>query len=167
MKQGKSQVERQILATTPPSEHVSTIMSTKVVTVKPTEKVAKALGMMVRHKIGSVVVVDKGKPVGILTERDVSTRVAKGQNLKTTTLKTAMSKPLITALPSMEIEDAVAQMVKNDIRRLPILEEGKLVGIVTERNIMYWLVKVAYEPNIPEDLKALLETRTNAHALPR
>ena len=152
---------------TPPSEHVSTIMSTKVVTVNATEKVAKALSTMVRQKIGSIIVVDKAKPVGILTERDISTRVAKGQNLKSMALKSAMSKPLVTAPPSMEIEDAVAHMVKNDIRRLPILEDGKLIGIVTERDVMYWLVKVAYEPNLPEDLKALLETHTNAHALPR
>ena len=153
------------MAVSPPSEHVSTIMSTKVITVKATEKVAKALGVMVRQKIGSVIVVDKGKPVGILTERDVSIRVAKSQNLKSMTLKSAMSKPLVTAPPSMEIEDAVAQMVKKDIRRLPILEGDRLVGILTERDIMYWLVKVAYEPNIPEDLKALLQTRTNAHSL--
>jgi len=152
---------------TPPSEHVSTIMSTKVVTVNATEKVAKALSTMVRQKIGSIIVVDKAKPVGILTERDISTRVAKGQNLKSMALKSAMSKPLVTAPLSMEIEDAVAHMVKNDIRRLPILEDGKLIGIVTERDVMYWLVKVAYEPNLPEDLKALLETHTNAHALPR
>jgi CBS domain-containing protein len=140
-------------------------MSTKVVTVKTTDKVAKALGLMVRHKIGSVVVLDKAKPVGILTERDISTRVAKGQNLKTTPLKNAMSKPLVMAPPSMEIEDAVAEMVRKDIRRLPILEGDKLIGMVTERDIMYWLVKVAYEPNIPQDLKALLQSRTNAHAL--
>ena len=149
----------------PPSEHVSTIMSTKVVTVKTTDKVAKALGLMVRHKIGSVIVLDKAKPVGILTERDISTRVAKGQNLKTMPLKNAMSKPLVTALPSMEIEDAVAEMVRKDIRRLPIVEGDKLVGMVTERDIMYWLVKVAYEPNIPQDLKALLQSRINAHTL--
>jgi len=149
----------------PPSEHVSTIMSTKVVTVKTTDKVAKALGLMVRHKIGSVIVLDKANPVGILTERDISTRVAKGQNLKTMPLKNAMSKPLVTALPSMEIEDAVAEMVRKDIRRLPIVEGDKLVGMVTERDIMYWLVKVAYEPNIPQDLKALLQSRINAHTL--
>jgi CBS domain-containing protein len=141
-------------------------MSTKVITVAQTEKVAKALSLMVKHKIGSVIVVDKGKPVGILTERDVSTRAAKSQNLKSMTLKTAMSKPLFTASPSMEIEDAVAAMVKNDIRRIPILEEGKLIGILTERDIIYWLVKVAYEPMLPEDLKNLLKTRTNEHTLP-
>jgi len=151
----------------PPSEHVSTIMSTKVITVATTDKVAKALSLMVKHKIGSVIVVDKGKPVGILTERDISTRAAKSQNLKSIALKTAMSKPLFTAPPSMDIEDAVAAMVKKDIRRIPILEEGKLIGIVTERDIMYWLVKVAYEPMLPEDLKSLLQSRTNAHALAR
>ena len=155
------------MAAAPPSEHVSNIMSTKVITVKITEKVAKALSLMVRHKIGSVVVLSEGRPVGILTERDISTKVARGQNLKTMPLKTAMSKPLVTAPPSMDIQDAVTLMVRKDIRRLPVVEGAKLVGMVTERDVMYWFVKVAYEPNVPEDLKALLEDRTNAHDLAR
>jgi CBS domain-containing protein len=120
---------------------------------------------MVRHKIGSIIVVDKGNPIGILTERDVTTRLAKGQNLRTMAVKNAMSKPLVTVAPSMEIWKAVEQMVRNDIRRLPVIDGGKLVGMVTERDMLYWLVKVAYEPNMPEDLRKLLEARAQAHAL--
>ena len=148
-----------------PSDIVSAIMSTKVLTVKATDKVGKALRVMVKHKIGSVIVVEKGKPVGILTERDVSVRIAKGQNLRNMLLKSAMSKPLLTAPPSMEIWQAVEVMVRKDILRLAVVENEKLVGMVTERDIMRWLVKVAYEPNIPEDLKRLLETRVQAHAI--
>ena len=148
-----------------PSDIVSAIMSTKVLTVKVTDKVGKALRVMVKHKIGSVIVVEKGKPVGILTERDVSVRIAKGQNVRNMLLKSAMSKPLLTAPPSMEIWQAVEVMVRKDILRLAVVENEKLVGMVTERDIMRWLVKVAYEPNIPEDLKRLLETRVQAHAI--
>lgn len=151
--------------TAPPTEQVSTIMSTKVVTVKATEKVTTALRMMVRHKIGSIIVVEKGKAVGIITERDVSTRVAKGQNLRNMVVKNAMSKPLLTIAPSVVIWDAVEQMVRKDIRRLAVIENERLVGMVTERDIMHWLVRIAYEPNMPEDLKQLLETRVQAHAL--
>jgi tRNA nucleotidyltransferase (CCA-adding enzyme) len=140
-------------------------MSTKVVTAKPTDKVGKALRAMVRHKIGSIVVVEKGKPVGIVTERDVSIKIAKGQNLRNMVVKSTMSKPLVTTLPSTEIWQAVELMVRKDILRLPIVENDRLVGMVTERDIMRWLVKVAYEPNIPEDLRKLLETRVQAHAL--
>jgi len=140
-------------------------MSTKIVTAKANEKVNVALRTMVRHKIGSIIVVEKGKPIGILTERDVTTRIAKGQNLRTMAVKKAMSKPLVTVAPSMEIWKAVEQMVRNDIRRLPVIDGGKLVGMVTERDMLYWLVKVAYEPNMPEDLRKLLEARVQAHAL--
>jgi CBS domain-containing protein len=146
------------------SELVSAIMSTKVVTVKSTEKASKALQAMVRHKIGSIVVVEKGKPVGILTERDISTRIAKGQNVRGMLVRNIMSKPLFTIAPSTEVWQAVEQMVRKDIRRLPVMEGDKLVGMVTERDIFRWVIKVAYEPNIPEDLKKLVETRSQAHA---
>jgi CBS domain-containing protein len=140
-------------------------MSTKVVTVKSTEKASKALQMMVRHKIGSIVVVDKGKPVGILTERDVTTRMAKGQNVRGMIVRNIMSKPLVTIGPSAQIWQAVEQMVRKDIRRLPVMEGDKLVGIITERDIFRWVIKVAYEPNIPEDLRKLIEARAQTHAL--
>lgn len=154
-----------MVASGPPSDIISAIMSTKILTVKANDKVGKALRLMVKHKIGSVIVVEKGTPVGILTERDVSTRIAKGQNLRNMLVKSAMSKPLVTAPPSMEIWQAVEVMVRKDILRLAVVENEKLVGMVTERDIMRWLVKVAYEPNIPEDLKRLLETRVQAHAI--
>lgn len=150
-----------------PSELVSAIMSTKVVTVKPAEKVSRALQMMVRHRIGSIVVVDKGKPIGILTERDVSTRTAKGQNVRGTVVRSIMSKPLITIGPSAQVWQAVELMVRKDIRRLPVMEGDRMVGMVTERDVFRWVVKVAYEPNIPEDLRKLIETRGQAHALAR
>lgn len=149
----------------PPSDLVSTIMSTKVVTVKPADKVGKALRMMVRHKIGSIVAVEKGNPVGILTERDVSIRIAKGQNVRNMVVKNTMSKPLTTIPPSLEVWQAVELMVRKDLRRLPVIENGKLVGMVTERDILRWLVKVTYEPNLPEDLSKLLDARAQAHAI--
>ena len=149
----------------PSGDLVSAIMSTKVVTVRSTDKVSKALQMMVRHRIGSIIVVEKGKPVGILTERDVSTRVAKGQNVRGMVVRRIMSKPLVTIRPSAEVMQAVEQMVRKDIRRLPVMEGDRLVGMVTERDIFRWMIIVAYEPNIPEDLKKLIETRTQAHSL--
>jgi CBS domain-containing protein len=154
-----------LAAPAPPSEQVSAIMSTKVVTAKSHEKVSLVLRTMVRQKIGSIIVVEKGKPVGILTERDITRRIARGQNLRTMAVKNAMSKPLVTIAPSMEIWKAVEVMVRDDIRRLPVIDNGKLVGMVTERDMMYWLIKVAYEPNMPGDLEKLLETRAHAHSL--
>ena len=148
-----------------PTESVSTIMSTQIVTVRPTDKVEKALRMMVRHRIGSIIVVEKEKPVGIITERDISTRTAKGQNVRGMLVSKIMSKHLVTIDPSMQVWEAVEQMIRKDIRRLPVIDANKLVGMVTERDIFRWMIKVAYEPSIPEDLKQLLDTRAHAHAL--
>jgi CBS domain-containing protein len=154
-----------LAVTTAPPDQVSAIMSTKVITVKATDKVIVALRSMVRHKIGSIIVVEKGKPVGILTERDVSIRIAKGQNLRGMSLKKVMSKPLVTIEPSMSIWEAVELMVRKDILRLPVIEADRLVGMVTERDMLRYMLNVAYEPNMPEDLKKLLEKRVQAHAL--
>jgi len=153
-----------LVESAPSSETVSAIMSTKVVTVKASDKVSKALQTMVRHKIGSIVVVERGKPVGILTERDVSTRMAKGQKVRGMIARNVMSKPLVTIAPSAEVSQAVEQMVRKDIRRLPVIDDDRLVGMVTERDIFRWMIKVAYAPNIPEDLRRLVETRAHAQA---
>jgi CBS domain-containing protein len=149
----------------PAIDLVSAIMSTKIVTVKPTDKVTKALQAMVRHKIGSIIVVEKGRPVGILTERDFSTRMAKGRDVRGVVVGRIMSKPLVTVGPSAQVSQAVEQMVRNDIRRLPVIEGDKLVGMVTERDIFRYLITVYYAPNIPEDLRKLIETRAQAHTL--
>jgi len=147
-----------------PGDKASAIMSTRVVTVKTTERVEAALRKMLRHKIGSIIAVEKGKAVGIVTERDISIRVAKGQSLRGLAVKDVMSKPLLIIAPTVDIWDAVEKMVRNDIRRLPVVFDHKLIGMVTERDILRWLLITVYEPNIPADLKKLLETRAHAHS---
>jgi len=146
-------------------DQVSAIMSTKVITTKTTETVENALRRMVKQKIGSIIAVEKGKPVGILTERDISIKVAKAKSWRALMVKKMMSKPLITIGPSTGIWEAVEQMIRKDIRRLPVMEEGKLIGMVTERDILRWVLITSYDPNVPEDLKKLLETRAHAHSI--
>ena len=151
--------------TTPPTDRVSAIMSTKLITIKATESVSKALRKMVRHNIGSIIAIEKGEPIGILTERDISTRLDKAQSLRGLVVRKTMSKPLVTIGSSAGVWEAVEQMVRKEIRRLPVIENGKLVGMVTERDILRWFLEVAYAPRIPADLKKLLETRAEAHSL--
>jgi CBS domain-containing protein len=122
------------------SELVSAVMSNKVVAVKPTDRADKALQAMVRHNIGSIVVVEKGKPIGILTERDVTRRIAKSQNVRGMITRSIMSAPLVTIEPSAEVWQAVERMVKKDIRRLLVMDGDRLVGIITERDIFRWVI---------------------------
>lgn len=138
-------------------EIVSEIMTRTVKTANSSEKVKQALQIMVSNDIGSLVVVENGKPVGILTERDITRRLLKGGDIMTSSIGDLCSKPLIAVKPDTPIWEAFETMLRKKIRRLPILENQKLAGIVTERDLFKWVVKVTYEPNIPPDLKKLIQ----------
>ncbi len=133
------------------------VMSSPVTTMGANGTLGIAAQLMIQHNIGSVVVVEGKNPVGIITERDITKQVVKGNDVLKTPVKQVMSKPLVTAIPNMPIQEAFELMLKNKIRRLPILEGGSLKGIVTTQDIMRWVLRVSYEPNIPTHIKAILE----------
>ena len=134
-------------------------MSSPVVTVESKGNLGSAARIMVRHEIGSVVVVERKKPVGILTERDITKQIIKGGAVLKTPVKKLMTKALVTAPPNMPIQEAFELMLMNKIRRLPVLEDDKLVGIVTEKNLMRWVLRVSYEPNIPKHIQMVLDAK--------
>jgi len=134
-------------------------MSGPVVTVESKGNLGSAARIMVRHEIGSVVVVERKKPVGILTERDITKQITKGGAVLKTPVKKLMTKALVTAPPDMPIQEAFELMVMNKIRRLPVLEDNKIVGIVTEKDLMRWVLRVSYEPNIPKHIQMVLDAK--------
>ena len=106
------------------------------VTVVPSEAVSGMLSSMVVKDIGAVIVVEEGKPVGIITEKDVLERVImKNRNMYTTTAKEVMSSPLISIESERPIKEAIELMRKHNIRRLAVTANGALVGLVTERRL--------------------------------
>jgi CBS domain-containing protein len=111
---------------------------------------------MVKHEIGSVVVVKGRRPVGIVTERDILKQAAKAGKLAKPVGR-LRSKSLITAEPSTSVQETFETMLKNKIRRLPIVHGSDLVGIVTEKDLMRWALRVSHEPNIPPHIKAVLD----------
>lgn len=86
-------------------------------------------------------------------------QVIDGTDVMKRRVEDAMSKPLVTAAPEMSVQQAFELMLKNNIRRLPILDGKKPVGIVTVDDIMRWVLRVSYEPEIPPHVKAMLEAR--------
>jgi len=134
-------------------------MSSPVTTIDSDSALDVAAQLMVQHDIGSVIVVEAKNPIGIVTERDITKQVIKGKDVLKKPIKQVMSKPLVTATPSMSIQDALELMLKNKVRRLPILEGKDMRGIVTTRDLMRWVLRVSYEPNIPRHIKAILEIR--------
>jgi CBS domain-containing protein len=132
-------------------------MSSPVTTIDSDSTLDVAAQLMVQHDIGSVIVVEAKNPIGIVTERDITKQVIKGKDVLKKPIKQVMSKPLVTAIPSMSIQDALELMLKNKVRRLPILEGKDMQGIVTTRDLMRWVLRVSYEPNVPRHIKAILE----------
>jgi CBS domain-containing protein len=139
-----------------PSETVSEVMTKTVSTLSPTKKTFDALNMMIKHDFGSVVVTDRGKVVGIITERDIVRKITKSFDYLNRPLSETASKAVVSVSLDTPIWEAFALMLRKKIRRLPVLKKGELAGIVTERDLFKWVVKVAYEPNIPDDIKKLI-----------
>jgi CBS domain-containing protein len=131
-------------------------MSTKLETVKPNQPLKIALNKMIRRNIGSIIVVDDGRPVGIVTERDISRKMAKGLKNLNTQVARVMVKKLIVASPDTTIQDAFGMMLEHGIRRIPVVDNRKLVGVVTERDLLHWVLQVSYEPNIPPEIIKIL-----------
>lgn len=124
----------------PPST-VRSVMAKPVVTVKKDSSVREAAEIMSKKVVGSIVVTSEGKPVGIVTERDIVERVvARGLDASKAQMKEIMSKSLITTKGEMPIIEAIRMMQKRKIRRLLIMENKKLVGIVTQRDLLRALV---------------------------
>ncbi len=110
---------------------VKDIMTKTVVFVNPTSTVADAARLMQQHNVGSIPVCDQNGVVGIITDRDIVVRnVAVGNNPQSTAVKDVMTSHVVTANPEMDIKDASELMSKQQVRRLPVVDNNTLVGIV-------------------------------------
>lgn len=121
-----------------PEVKVEAVMSSPVITVGDTETVGKAARLMKKNDIGSVVVMDKkGNPVGLLTERDVVRRVA-AEDLSPAKVKVAkaLTKPLAFVDASMSVTEAAKKMKQMKLRRLVVMKDNKLAGIITSNDIV-------------------------------
>lgn len=113
------------------SQKLQDIMTANVATISPQQTVAEAAQMMSQYNVGSIPVVQNGNAVGMITDRDITLRVtAKGQDGQTTTVESAMSKNVITGTPQMDVHEAANLMAQNQIRRLPVVDNGTVAGIV-------------------------------------
>jgi CBS domain-containing protein len=115
---------------------VDDFMTKRIVSADEKTPVASIIRMMGEKRIGSVIITSKGEPFGIFTERDlITTFLAKGKPLTEDVGKEA-SSPLITAPAGISVHKAAVTMAMKHIRRLPITRDGKLVGIITARDLV-------------------------------
>jgi len=111
----------------------------KVITSAPDAPVASLADLMDRHSVGCVVVVgDGGEPLGIVTDRDLVARVvAAGWDAEKTTASDAMSADLFSVDASEPLAKVLEQMRKRGVRRVPVLESGRVTGIATLDDILF------------------------------
>jgi signal-transduction protein with cAMP-binding, CBS, and nucleotidyltransferase domain len=117
---------------------VKDVMTSPVITTEESAPANKVAELMLDSKVGCVIVVDKtGNAIGIVTERDLVVRVlAKNISPSSAKAKDFMTTPLVTVEPDKTVSDAARMMSKKDIRRLGVLYKGKLVGIVSSKDIL-------------------------------
>ncbi len=114
---------------------ISTILATKgskVFTLKPDQTIREAIALLVEKRIGAIVVVDDaGRPVGIISERDVVRAAAKNEALFAEQVATIMTSDVIIARPSDDAKVVSQTMTVNRFRHLPVMDRGELVGIIS------------------------------------
>jgi CBS domain-containing protein len=127
--------------------------------LSPSDTVADAARALKEEDVGSVPIVEGERLVGILTDRDIVTRVvAEGRDPGSTSVRDVASSELVTAEATSELDEALRLMAQHQVRRLPVVEQGRLVGILAQADVAEQsgdketgrLVEAISEPGTPE-----------------
>ena len=119
---------------------VRDIMQKNVITIESVKKAHDAAIILKEKEISFLVVVKEGKPIGIVSERDIVRKiVADNNDAQTTQLQIIMSKNFKWVEPNASIESAVQKMLNNNIRRLVVLENENLAGVITQTDLTEFL----------------------------
>ena len=137
------------------------IMRRAVYTVDGSLNMSTVAKIMTNNRIGSVVVMKHNKPVDIVTDSDIVSMVSKGKDPKKVLIKNLRKTKFITASPDEDLFRVVRKMVKNGIKRIPIVKEGNLYGIISDKEIMITT------PEMIEVLSEKIKSRVERVATPR
>ena len=140
---------------------VKEIMKKYVITVDPDATLADVSRIMTNNRVGSLVIVKGNKPVGIVTDSDIVTIVAEGKSPKSVKIKDLKQRGFISAGPNDTMLHVIKLMVKNGVKRVPIIEKGRLEGIVSDKEILL------VSPELIEVLSEKLKVRVDMVAGPR
>ena len=136
---------------------VREIMSKNVVTIDPSATLLEAAKKMMDHNTKFLIVTQKERLIGIVTEWDFVKKIATGAKaILDAKLETIITRKVIVISPEMEVEEAAELMTANNIKRLPVIENNVLIGVVTATEIM------AAEPKLVEQISELfMATKKN------
>jgi len=143
---------------------VKHIMRRKLLTMTENAKISDVIELMVENHAGSVIIVDKesgDKVVGIVTERDILCKIISERKPLDLPIKEIMTSNVITISPNETVERAARIMTENKIKKLPVVENGKLVGIITLTDIVASGVKL--EDAVLEELAKWFPVRKRTY----
>ena len=124
---------------------VKEIMNPNVVSLGPDSTLKDASELMAKQKIGSIVIIDKNDPVGIITERDFATKVMLKPYSADTKISEVMSSPVVHISSSQSVADVIDIMANKEIRKIPVIDDGNLIGIVTGTEFLRLFVQATDE----------------------
>jgi CBS domain-containing protein len=114
---------------------VREVMTTKLQTVSPSTTVGEAVALMAQHRIGSTVVMEGTRLVGIFTERDTVRAISQSHDAPAHEVSSWMTREPKTVGPDEDVEDALRTMLDNGFRHLPVVEGGEVIGMVSIRDL--------------------------------
>ena len=121
------------------SMFVRDIMSVNVVTMPPDATVFEVAESMNKMDIGSIIITEQDRPLGIITESDIVRRViAEKREPQNTVAREVMTSPIIHVEPGTALTEAMRVMAKSNIRRVAVLKNNSLAGIITSRDLLRW-----------------------------
>ena len=113
----------------------------KVLTVSPQASVADAFTLMAEHDVGALVVVDEAGVSGIVTERDYVRKVGlSGRLAHETTVGEIMTSKVLYVRPEQSVDDCMALMTDKHVRHLPVIDEGKLIAVISIRDVVAHII---------------------------
>ncbi len=117
---------------------VGDIMTRNFIYVSPETNLRECAKTMIKKRVGSLIIKEEDKLKGILTEKDIIWAVVKKskKDLKDIKAKDLMKRKVVTIKPDADITDAITRLRKKKVRRLPVVENGKLIGFLTTKDIL-------------------------------
>lgn len=140
---------------------VADIMKRSVVTIDPNLTLADVAKIMTNNRIGSVIVMNKTEPIGIVTDDDIVGEIARGRDPKKIRVKTLRKKMrFVTTSPEEDVLKVTKKMVKTGVKRVPVIKNGKLIGIVSDKEVLLM------SPELVNVLSEKLKIRVDSVASP-